>query len=328
MSKKMDFHTLFISHRRASLDFAQKLLNSCSPRTCKLKKRTASLLVVSELDALASFIYGHNESKKAFIDLLCEWSENEVFSAIWTKKLVDFFEDNSGHSYREVLKKAATHIQNLTQQKFQNKDEYNSEKQKIIESLSGSDLDDNQCEILRDILWRISDENGINSNYLEQYKVALKNKKGRRRYYQYAKPFFEQLGNSEFLKRETIQQKLCVFLEKQRYDQKTSDNTMKLVVDNLHHGSYAACVYKFRCDCTHRFDAPAQSFSNVTYDGKPIECINFDLLQKTYDQILRKLENIPTEEFKKIEDQHKKSQEGMSGVLPLLNSLIYALFKN
>ena len=234
---EVDLYKSFIPHRKEIFDFVQKLLstdielpsfNSSTLR--QLKKRTVSLLIVSELDALASFIYGHNESKKAFTDMLIEWTKDELFSAVWPKKLIDFFEDGTGHSYREVLNKVESNIQSLKQQKFQSRDEYNIAKKTIIETLHPNILNDDQTEIFRDILWRISDEDGINSIYLEQYEAELKKKEGQKKYYQYAKPFFDQLGNFEFLTRDTIKQKLIVFFQSQQYEQKILDNTQNLIL--------------------------------------------------------------------------------------------------
>lgn len=254
---------------------------------------------------------------------------SDIFSVIWSKKLIDYFEDDTGHSYREVLSNVNVrqHIDNLGKQKFQSRDEYNIAKRTVIEELCNTVFTNEQCEILRDILWRISDEDGINPDYLKQYEEDLKRKEGRRKYYEYAKPFLNQLDNSEFLKRDTIKQKLTEFLKSQKYEQKILDNTQNLILENLHHGSYAACVYKFRCDCTHRFDGQNQCFSNVTYNGKLVENINFDLLVNSYNKVLDNLKKKPIEEIKIMYDKYAKSQEGISGLIPVFQAYINDFLK-
>ena len=335
-SKNSDeFYGAFLPYRRETLDFAQEIINTklelqnfSSFTLRQLQERTGKLLVVSELDALASFIYGHSENKKAFVDMLIEWTGNKIFSAIWPKKLTDFFENGSGHSYREVLKEAMPHIDILKQKNFQNRDDYNKEKKQLIETLCNTSLKEEQAEILSDILWRISDEDGINPDYLEQYEADLKKKEKQHKHYQYAKSFLDQFDHSKFLRRELIKQKLDVFLQSQRYEQKILDKTRNLILNGLHHGSYAACVYKFRCDCTHNFDGHAQSFSNVSYNGKPVGDINIDLLITAHNQILTNLEKAPIEEIKKMHDKYVRAQEGTDGVLPLFQSYINAYFKD
>lgn len=76
------------------------------------------------------------------------------------------------------------------------------------------------------------------------------------------------------------------------------------------------------------FDGQNQSFSNITYNGKLISNIDFDLLINSYNQILTNLEKIPIEEIKKMHDKYEKSQEGISGILPFCQSYVYEYFKD
>jgi hypothetical protein len=333
-TEEMEFYKSFIPHRREFFHFVQDLSSLKewpNSNRFQLKKRAASLLIVSELDALASFIYGHNSNKKAFIDMLCEWTENEVFSAVWPKKLIDYFENETGHAAREVWNLAAVKVnfENLEKKKFQSREEYNNEKRNVIEKVRDAGLDNNQCNVLEDILWRISDEDGVNLQELEKFQEDLKKKAGKIQYYEYAKSFLNALGDSEFLKREVVKQKLDDFLQNQRYYQKTLNKTKNLVIDNLHHGSYAAHVYEFRCECVHKFDGINKKFSDVTYAGIPIENIDFDLLKKSYDKILTKLETTSIEEVKKMHQKHARSQNDiMSGVMPFFASNIFEALRN
>jgi hypothetical protein len=317
--KKLQY-SYFRANLRESFNFVQKLanfesiewpeFNSCS--LPQFQKRAASLVVVAELDALASFICGHKNNKRAFIDILKKWTDNKVFSAIWPRKLIECIEETTGHSYREVWNKAQGKVKELELKTVQGRDEYNIAKKEIIDSLrSNSVLNDQECETLRGILWKISDEDQINPELLKAFEKDLKDKKKKwEKCYQYhecAKLFLQQIEKDELLPINIIKQKLEAFLKTQNYDQHILGGAKKFIMSNVDKSSYAACVYEFRCQCVHRFDGVKIDFDNkVTYEGKPVETIDLNLLIESYDKILSNIEEMPIEEFGKLGDRYMK----------------------
>lgn len=304
--KKCSLCGSFIEERRQTLDYAKRLKEDKSSDFSirQLNKRIAKLIIVCELDALAGLIYGSNNTKKAFIDMLCNWTEDDIFSAISPEKLQGFFEDNTGFSEEEVFNKMATVVENLKKKNFSSRDKYNQEKHRIVEEL---ELNEEQSKICKQILWRISDEDRINGEYLENYKSELKCKKDRHKNYsekyQKIKPFLDEIKDRNyFVRREDFIKEIDSFLKEKKFD-KSIENLLK---DNLHHASYASYVYEFRCECVHNFGGSDKECSISTFEGKLVGSINIDLLLSSSEKILNKLQQKSDDELEKMFERRNR----------------------